>query len=449
MAPLHLSEPGKMPSEAQWRQFANVLREAKSLGAEAVSTDVWWGLIEREDDVFDFSYYDRMADEISKAGLLWVPILSFHACGGNVGDTVNIPLPDWLGAKYEDLDGESGADAVFFKSEYGNVSREAVSPWASAQTLSEFASVMRAFQAHFAARAKDILELNVSLGPTGELRYPSYNPHDPGAAYPTRGALQAYSPLAVESFRDFVLERHGSLEAASAAWGRTLASREDIAPPPEAGAFFEEGQAHEAFGQDFFDWYSDSLLEHGARLLECAVEVFNADGAPFSGIDLGAKIPGVHWRAATDRAAELAAGLLKTSEAEGWESPAKGHGYRDVVGLFRRVEKLPNAPRLVLHFTCLEMDDGDGGPEVGSRAKTLVYRVAAEAKAQGVDIKGENALAHRLSDEAAWENIEEALDKAGYSGVTLLRVTDVVGDPVARRRFKELAKPLDGPATDA
>jgi hypothetical protein len=37
-------------------------------------------------------------------------------------------------------------------------------------------------------------EINVPAGPSGELRYPSYNAHDQGSGYPTRGALQSLLP---------------------------------------------------------------------------------------------------------------------------------------------------------------------------------------------------------------------------------------------------------------
>ncbi len=49
-------------------------------------------------------------------------MMSFHACGGNVGDNVNIPLPGWVKSigEHEDL---------FYKDEHGNPSTEYLS-WA-------------------------------------------------------------------------------------------------------------------------------------------------------------------------------------------------------------------------------------------------------------------------------------------------------------------------------
>lgn len=64
MAPLEVSD---------WSGFDLELATAKSMGVDAVS-------------------YDAVVQHIENAGLRWVPIMSFHQCGGNVGDTCNIPM---------------------------------------------------------------------------------------------------------------------------------------------------------------------------------------------------------------------------------------------------------------------------------------------------------------------------------------------------------------------
>jgi beta-amylase len=446
MGPLLVGDakhPNSPENAAAWDQLEKTLKEAKSLGAEAVSADVWWGLIEPRDGKFNFAYYDRFADAVEKAGLKWVPILSFHQCGGNVGDDCDVKLPTWLARKYGKLDPTAGPNALFAKSEQGNFNHESISPWASQAALGEYESVMRAFQKHFAQRRDLIAEINISLGPAGELRYPSYNSHDKGTDYPTRGALQAYSNLAIRDFQRFVLSRHGTLENAALAWGARLESVSDIRPPSDAKAFFQQGDQHTPYGRDLFDWYSDSLQDHGTRILKKAIEVFDAPNAPFKGIDLGAKIPGIHWRMASDRAAELAAGLLQTSRVDEWNSSSAGHGYEEMVDVFKNVAQLKNAPKVVLHFTALEMDDGEGGPDVGSQAKSLVFWVAEEAKQEGVPVKGENALNYTLANEHAWQNIKDALRNGGYEGVTFLRVNDIVANDFAREQFKDVASEFD------
>jgi hypothetical protein len=49
-------------------------------------------------------------------------VMSFHACGGNVGDSVNIPLPNWVKSIGEEKD-------LFYKDAHDNPSIEYLS-WA-------------------------------------------------------------------------------------------------------------------------------------------------------------------------------------------------------------------------------------------------------------------------------------------------------------------------------
>ncbi len=127
MAPLLIGDVGDMnspKSQAAWGEFDRQLAEAKKLGVDSVSTDVWWGMIEPEKGKFDFSYFDKLSDHIIKAGLRWNPILSFHECGGNVGDTVNVPLPSWIWADLASKLPGGTPDSVKYKSEQGNTSKE-------------------------------------------------------------------------------------------------------------------------------------------------------------------------------------------------------------------------------------------------------------------------------------------------------------------------------------
>lgn len=65
-------------------------------------TDVWWGLVEQQPQVYKWDAYRQLFEMVRDAGLKAQPVMSFHKCGGNVGDTCNIPLPQWvrdIGAK--------------------------------------------------------------------------------------------------------------------------------------------------------------------------------------------------------------------------------------------------------------------------------------------------------------------------------------------------------------
>lgn len=299
MAPLTVGDPKDLNSAASreaWDGFGRRLAEMKRLNVDAVTTDVWWGLIEAEEGKFDWSYYDQLAKAIVDAGLLWIPILSFHQCGGNVGDDVYIAIPDWLFPKVAARANVNVRD-VKFVSEQGNECNEYVSFWATPHVVGDYIKVMKAFRDHFASYASSIAEINISLGPAGELRYPSYNSHDTNTDFPNRGALQCYSKLAVESFRNFALAKYRDLAGVDSAWGTRTKDGQVIQPPSNPEEFLASGQPRDLqYGRDLFDWYSDTLIEHGRTVINAAKTVFGAEDSPMKGIDLGAKVPGIHWQ---------------------------------------------------------------------------------------------------------------------------------------------------------
>jgi len=456
MAPLVVGDardPHGESSKNAWNEFDRQLTEAKRLGIDAVSTDVWWGLIEPNKGQFDWRYYEKLSDHIVKAGLKWVPILSFHQCGGNVGDDVNVPLADWVWTDVASRASGGDVEAIKYKSEQGHTSKEYVALWADHAVIDNYANVMREFQNHFASKAKDIGEVNVSLGPAGELRYPSYNAHDNNAGYPTRGALQSYSDLAIKSFREYVIAKYGGHEGTGKAWGIKDLDDNHILPPDDAGAFLGRGDHFNTqYGRDFFDWYNKSLVDHGRTMLSTAVAVFGQKDSPFYGIDLGAKVPGVHWRIGEwqdghvnlgDRHAELAAGLLRTSAGD-WDRDADGRGYRPIFSMFKELQPLNPGlgSRIVPGFTCLEMPDGDGGPSVRAMPHSLATWAGIEAERQGLWLKGENALNGNLGNNYSWDLMRGFLTLPNqhgyYHGLTFLRMSDIVNNDVARNRVSQL-----------
>lgn len=465
MAPLLVGDPRNMHSEwsqKEWAEFDRQLQEAKKLGVDGVSTDVWWGLIEPNKGKFEWGYYDKLSDHITRAGLKWVPILSFHQCGGNVGDNVNQPIPAWTWGDIQSKTPSNHANAGMSKSEQGNYSREYIEVHADDVAIHYYESVMREFQNHYKDKAHQIGEINISLGPAGELRYPSYNSHDKNTGYPTRGAFQAYSENAKESFRDFAIAKYGGIEGLRKAWGIEKLERGDIGPPSDAEGFLQRGDHFRLqYGRDFIDWYNQSLIDHGARVMSKALSVFGDKAAPFSGIDLGAKVPGVHWRAGEqfgdyvqlgDRLAEITAGLIRTSRND-WGSDADGRGYRPILAMFREIN--PQTPgqgtRIVPSFTCLEIPNGDNGPAIRALPQSLAKWVGMEAERQRLWLRAENALAGNLGNNHSWDLIKSHLDlpnqEGDYQGITLLRMGDVVNNGVARSRVAEIMNEINNKPT--
>jgi hypothetical protein len=536
--PLNPSSAESIEARAKFIAF---LRKMKRLGVQGVSIDLWWGLLQPEEGPIDWTkpgpaYYDWIINTIIAEGLMVVPILSFHQCGGNVGDDVFVPIPAWVWTKLARLLGD--ADYAKFVSEQGNACPEYVSFWATHLILDDYLAVVKAFRDHFADRAQHISEINISLGPAGELRYPSYNSHDKGVDYPTRGALQCYSKMALESFRAWALDKYGSLEAIDAKWNTNLAGGQKLLPPSNPKQFFADSDHVDMqYGRDFFDWYAEQPHKHARLVLKGVFDILAADDSPMKGIDIGVKVPGIHWlsgrwvydaevtsaqlqqeiseivRSHTEanlkgtdataygavlatkiadhvrertrnwtpavdggvlklgsRLAELAAGLIRTSNHEDWEKDDAGRGYRPLVKLFSEFENNANS-RLVMHFTCLEMADGENAERgAESVASSLVSWVGEEATRQGVPIKGENAVSWTLPDRSAWarmrshlklQSLEEqhsqvdrhavvqlgghkrsvpgqsAVRLGSYEGLTILRMSNVAEDPVA---YAEMAK---------
>ena len=87
-------------AEEDWARFADEVRTLRRLGVTAISTDVWWGLVEgRQPGQFDWSYYDRLVAELAAQQMHWVPILAFHQAGGNVNDDFMQTIPLWVWGK--------------------------------------------------------------------------------------------------------------------------------------------------------------------------------------------------------------------------------------------------------------------------------------------------------------------------------------------------------------
>lgn len=417
MAPLKVTD---------WARFRTHLDTVEDYGVDAVSVDVWWGDVEdRGDNRFDWAYYDRVFAAITAEGLDIAPILSLHQCGGNVGDDYTSLLPDWLWQKYAGRsyhDVEIGPNGLKHRSEQGNYSAETVQGWADALVAGEYQDFTRAFADRYGDRyAEDVVEVNVSLGPAGELRYPSYNQHDTGTGYPTRGALQAYSPLAVRDFRLQMQRRYGDLTRLNRAWGTDLQRWSQVAPPQHPDSFFSSGDYRDStYGRDFVDWYNGSLVDHGERVLRVVIRALGQD---FPSAEIGYKVPGIHWSMTNPehpRAAEVTTGLVQTSVD--MDARSTGHGYRRIIELANRFDGSPR--EVVMHFTALEMGDQNYPPQY-SLAKTLVGWIGQYAYDAGVELKGENALAGGVRYDYGWDQINDAFDTWGYLGLTVLRMQDV------------------------
>lgn len=123
--------PLEIPRQISMERFEQLLDEAKKVGVDSVSVDVWWGMVEKSgDQQFDWSYYDQIFEKIRARQLKIVPILSFHKCGAGPGDDCFVPPPPWLYGHFATAG--LGANDLKFESETGRLQDDAIPPWATA-----------------------------------------------------------------------------------------------------------------------------------------------------------------------------------------------------------------------------------------------------------------------------------------------------------------------------
>lgn len=75
----HLNKPRAMNAS---------LMALKSAGVEGVMVDAWWGLVEKDGPLnYNWEGYAELIQMVQKNGLKLQVVMSFHQCGGNVGDS--------------------------------------------------------------------------------------------------------------------------------------------------------------------------------------------------------------------------------------------------------------------------------------------------------------------------------------------------------------------------
>lgn len=386
---------------SDWDAFEAKLKTMKKNGVYALTTDIWWGMVERKgDNQFDWSYYEKYAEAVEESGLKWVPIMSTHQCGGNVGDDCSVPIPSWVWKKDK-------TENMAFKSESGYVNKEALAPWWDG-TARQYEEFYRSFASQFADEKELIAKIYLSGGPAGELRYPSYQFAD-GWDWPERGQLQAYTEGAKKDFRDSLKKKYKNIKKLNVAWGSRYQHWADI-EPPAGDAFFTSGDAYKTvYGKDFMHWYQGELETHMIKISKAAHKQFDRT----FDVPIGIKISGVHW---------------KMNDPSMPHAAEYSTGYFDYERLLDHVKKAD----LALTFTCLEMDDANAGvAPYYSAPKTLVTQIAALANERGISLNGENALA-LINNEWGFDNSAEMAFNYGFEGFTLLRMNylfDDAGNP--------------------
>jgi len=396
------------------------LQQVRSSGVRGVMIDVWHGIVEPNPRAYNFSAYVQLADMVASQGMKLQAVMSFHSCGSGVGDECNIPLPSWV----------LSVPGVFYTDREGAFSDEYVSLFADTQPLFQpggrtildvYEGVMRAFANAMGSRMGSVVvEIQVGLGPSGELRYPAYPSNR--WSFPGVGEFQSYDRYALQQ-----------LAAAAAAaghpeWGNGGPSNTGTynSQPPSATGFFGSGfdNYQSAYGNFFLSWYTSSLIAHGDRVMARAASAFQGTGAHLVG-----KVAGIHWwYKDQSHAAELTAGYYNTNGRD---------GYLPITQMFAKYGA-------TLDFTCMEMRDSEQPGNCACGPYELFQQAKVAARNAGINIAGENALARY-----DWTAYSTMIDQATNSGIqveaiTYLRLGSTLLQPNNLATFTSFVQTLAG-----
>ncbi|KAL6494028.1 Leucine-rich repeat receptor-like serine/threonine-protein kinase bam2 [Orobanche gracilis] len=349
----------------------NQLRILKSINVDGVMVDCWWGIVEAHaPQQYNWRGYKKLFQIVRELELKLQVVMSFHECGGNIGDDVHIPLPQWVIEI-----GDQNPD-IFFTDREAKRNHECLT-WGidKERVLGDRTAVevyfdyMRSFRVEFDEFFVDgvISEIEIGLGPCGELRYPSY-PAKHGWEYPGIGEFQCYDKYLVKSLKKAAEVRGHSF------WGKGPDNAGSYNSKPQETQFFRDGGHYDSYyGRFFLNWYSQVLIDHGDRVLALA-------NLAFEGTPIAAKLSGIHWWYKTaSHAAELTAGFY---------NPANRDGYAPIASTFKKHET-------ALNFTCVELrtlDQHADFPEALADPEGLVWQVLNAAWDVGIPVASENAL---------------------------------------------------------
>ncbi|KAI3795414.1 hypothetical protein L1987_38067 [Smallanthus sonchifolius] len=402
------------------------LKQLHGAGVDGVMCDVWWGIVESKGPKeHDWSAYKTLFQLVQDCKLKMQVVMSFHQCGGNVGDIVNIPIPQWV----RDV-GETDPD-IFYTNRVGNRNIEYLSIGVDNQLLfcgrtaiELYSDYMKSFRENMAEflDAELFTDIEVGLGPAGELRYPSY-PQNQGWVFPGIGEFQCYDKYLKADFEE------AASNAGHPEWGLSDDAGEYNNTPDETGFFGSKGYLSEK-GKFFLTWYSSKLIIHGDQILDEANKAFLG-----CKVKLACKISGIHWWYKDDtHAAELTAGYYNLNDRD---------GYRPIARMLSRHYGAFN-------FTCLEMRDSEQDAAAKSGPQELVQQVFSAVKREEVLMAGENAL--ERYDRDAYNQIllnvrpngvsKNGPPKLKMEALTFLRLGDELLKKKNFRIFKAFVKKL-------
>ncbi|WRX14442.1 Glycoside hydrolase [Theobroma cacao] len=242
------------------------LKELRAAGVDGIMVDVWWGIVESKDPKqYDWSAYRSLF-------ALWVL---------DIGETD----PDIF---YTNRKGN--------RKEYLTIGVDMQPLFDGRTAVQMYSDYMKSFREHMSdfLEAGLIIDIEVGLGPAGELRYPSY-PESQGWVFPGIGEFQCYDKYLKAEFKE------AATNAGHCEWELPDNAGEYNDTPGSTEFFGLNGTYLTEKGKFFLTWYSSKLLNHGDEILDEANEAFLG-----CKVKLAAKVLSGGWREHLEVAGENA-----------------------------------------------------------------------------------------------------------------------------------------------
>ncbi|KAK3163193.1 hypothetical protein QOZ80_1AG0000390 [Eleusine coracana subsp. coracana] len=363
---------------ARRRAMAASLAALASAGVAGVAVELWWGVVERQGPgVYDWAGYLDLAAMARRCGLRVRAILAFHQCGAGPNDPLWIPLPQWVLEEMDKFPDLSYTNRYQQRNkEYISLGCDILPVLKGRSPMQAYSDFMRSFRNTFEDYLGAIVtEVQVGMGPGGELRYPSCPTeklNQPGGSSEL-GEFQCY-----DKFMQASLSARAQILGVQE-WGNGgPAGTEGLQQNIEETRFFRSdgGCWDTPYGRFFLEWYSGMLILHGERLCMIADAVFSGTGVTISG-----KVAGIHWHYYTSsHPSELTAGYYNTLLRD---------GYLPIAQMFARY-------KAALCCSCFDLRDAERTDSESSPEGTLRQLVGA-AKRCNLPLNGENTVT-RLDD---------------------------------------------------
>ncbi|CAE8600637.1 unnamed protein product [Polarella glacialis] len=423
-----LSDDGQsLRNKADMRRQLTLLKTA---GVRGVMGDIWWGLCEPQPGKYHFGGVLELCDLLQELGLQLQAVMSFHQCGGNVGDTATYPLPAWA----LDVAKEKG---LLYTSRAGAVSEDCLSLSADKEVIFPSTNggprtALQCYQDYMAAfvgatgshMGTTVCELQIGMGPCGELRYPSYQMSS-GWNWPGVGLVMAHDSGMLR-----MLKAETGMDEPPAALPEEQNALPDDIPcfrAAEPGADASSTGFRSGPCKVFLEWYSSALMRHGRDMLtQATLALHRARCSPsVSGLTFSVKVSGLHWHVThPSRATEACAGYnCCTSDS--------ADAYCSIAKLLADSAKVAKRP-VIFNFTCMEMTNNSSGgvPTALSAPEDLIAQVRRACINHNVPLAGENALEFDLATSGwAFDQMEKQIrsyspGRDAMHGITLLRLGD-------------------------